>query len=376
MSVYKPNGKPFYLYDFQQRGIRFHGSTGCTTRREAERVEAEQRERAREALKVESGTEPLNLNQATARFWTETGQHYRGNYRETFDAALEWLVKELGADTLLRDIGKSQVAKAVARRRGEGVSNATVNRTVTEVLRRLLNAARRRWGQHVQEIEWKHHMLSEPKERIRELRTAEEEKIFAAMREDYHPILRFALMSGCRLAECVSLRHQDIDWGNRTITIHGKGDVVATIPLTSDLRELLWPLRGLHPEAVFTYVVAKARGRRRRGERMPITYEGLKTQWRRCKASASIEDFRFHDNRHTTATRLLRETGNLKLVQKLLRHSDIATTTKYAHASDDDLRQAMEAMEARQRQLENAPADGSETQSPDRIPTERRSKRK
>lgn len=349
MSIYRQHGSDVYSYDFQHRGVRFSGTTGCTSRREAERVEAAKREEARETVKVASGQTPLTINQATARFWSETGQRYRGNYHQTFDAALEWLVREIGPKTLLQDIGRAALSKAIARRRGEGVSNATVNRTVTEPLRRVLKTASIRWGQKVQDIPWKEFMLPEPKERVRELRTAEEETLFATMREDYHPILVFALLSGCRLGECVSLRWPDIDWGNRTITIRGKGDVVATIPLTSDIRKVLWALRGHHEDAVFTYVVAKARGERQRGERRPITYEGLKTQWRRCKTSAKIEDFRFHDTRHTTATRLLRESGNLRLVQRLLRHADIATTVKYAHASDHDLREAMEAMQANRR---------------------------
>ena len=48
-------------------------------------------------------------------------------------------------------------------------------------------------------------MLAEPRERIRELRADEEEALFAALRPDYHPIVRFALLTGCRLAECVGL---------------------------------------------------------------------------------------------------------------------------------------------------------------------------
>jgi site-specific recombinase XerC len=56
-------------------------------------------------------------------------------------------------------------------------------------------------------------------------------------------------------------------------------------------------------------------------------------------------DYRFHDNRHTAATSILRATGNLKAVQKLLRHSDVSTTAKYAHALIDDVRDAMEAGE-------------------------------
>ena len=50
MSVYKPKNSTIYLYDFQHRGRRFHGSTGQKTKREAERVET--RKRAEAALDI------------------------------------------------------------------------------------------------------------------------------------------------------------------------------------------------------------------------------------------------------------------------------------------------------------------------------------
>src|SRR5205823_5825862 len=89
-----------------------------------------------------------------------------------------------------------------------------------------------------------------------------------------------------------------------------------------------------------------------RGERYPITYSGLGTAWRRYGAAkAGIEDFHLHDLRHTAATRLLRDgKANIKVVQKLMRHEDIATTAKYAHAFDEDVLAAMEAeTQARQK---------------------------
>lgn len=88
-----------------------------------------------------------------------------------------------------------------------------------------------------------------------------------------------------------------------------------------------------------------------RGERYPITYEGLKTAWRRHGArKAGIEDFRLHDMRHTAAIRLGRK-ANIKVVQKLLRHTDIATTAKYMHVFDEDVRAAMEAETVSRREV-------------------------
>ena len=86
---------------------------------------------------------------------------------------------------------------------------------------------------------------------------------------------------------------------------------------------------------------------------LAIRIEHANLIWRRAKLDAKLLDYRFHDNRHTAATGILRATGNLKAVQKLLRHSDIATTAKYAHAMIDDVRDAMEAGEKSQTKSRN-----------------------
>jgi site-specific recombinase XerD len=100
---------------------------------------------------------------------------------------------------------------------------------------------------------------------------------------------------------------------------------------------------------VFTYVAARTRNGRVRGQRYPITRSGLKTQWKRIRAKAEVEDFRFNDFRHDFASKLLRKTGNLKLVKKALNHADIKTTVRYAHVLDDKLRAALEVVQGDQR---------------------------
>ncbi len=112
------------------------------------------------------------------------------------------------------------------------------------------------------------------------------------------------------------------------------------------------PLQGQHETAVFTYVCKKTRkcaksGRSlAKGRPLHNTYKVCPPHMRRAFARAGIEDFRLHDLRHTSATRTLRATGNLKLVQKLLNHSALSVTEKYAHADLTDLRAAMEATAA------------------------------
>ena len=108
---------------------------------------------------------------------------------------------------------------------------------------------------------------------------------------------------------------------------------------------LLAQERGKHPIYVFVYQCKRSRAQRRKGEFYPFSRHGWRKDWQRALEAAGIEDFRFHDLRHTAATRVLRATGNIKAVQKMLGHSDITTTARYAHVLMDDVRAAMEAAE-------------------------------
>ncbi len=86
-------------------------------------------------------------------------------------------------------------------------------------------------------------------------------------------------------------------------------------------------------------------GRERAGyKRYPITYSGIKTASRRLRKRAGVSGFRFHDFRHDVGTKLLRETGNLKLVQRALNHADIKDHDTLAHVLDKEVEAAMEAV--------------------------------
>ena len=119
-----------------------------------------------------------------------------------------------------------------------------------------------------------------------------------------------------------------------------------SVSITSDIRAILWPLRSDHPEFVFTYLAVRTRSGRVRGHRYPITYSGAKIAWRRLRKKAGVVGFRFHDFRHDLGTKLLRETGNLKLVQRALDHADLKTTLRYAHVLDSEVAAARETVAA------------------------------
>lgn len=360
MSVWKPKGSSLYRYDFWFGGHRFHGPTECTTRKEAKAVEAVERERAKALAKaMKRSRVSLLIDDVADRLWLEQGQHDAAP--DATKKNLARLIGFFGKTTPLTDIDHTKAKQMVAWRRGQRVSrrgkltqeeredlplitNATVNRSTTKVLQRLFTFAKAEGAVFDNEPKWEDIILPEPEERVRELQAEEADALTEVMRADYGPFFDFVRASGMRLKECVTLRWSEVNFGTRQIVRVGKGGRRVVFPITPAIRDILFPLQGQHPEFVFTYVAVYGNKRlgRVRGERYRLTYSGTKTAWQRLRTSSGLHDFRFHDFRHDFGTKLLRDSGNLKLVQKAMNHRDIKSTLRYAHVLDADVAAAVE----------------------------------
>lgn len=376
MSVYKHKNSPYYQYDFQVGGERFHGSTGETSRRAAEQKEAVEKKKAKAAVKAAKAAKggPLTIDAAAQRYWEEVGQYHAN--AETTNTDLERLVSYFGETKLMTDITDNDVSELVRWRRSQRawgkeedasgkpmrfVSAGTVNRSTTLVLKKLFTRAKIWRYTFPDEPIWKDHWLDEPRERVRELKKSEGSAIELATREDYEPVFAYERATGVRMNECL-IKWENVDWDTGRVETIGKGGKVVRTAITPTVKEILAPLVGHHPEWVFTYRAQRTiRGNsktpaRIKGQRYPITYDGLKSQWKRIRKKAAVENFRFHDFRHDVGTKLLRMTGNLKTVQKALNHSDIKTTTRYAHVLDEEVAADLEKLARSQRRKKRTDA--------------------
>ena len=208
------------------------------------------------------------------------------------------------------------------------ISPFTVNDT-TEQLKKLFTRAKA-WGVRFDhEPVWRDHWLDEPQERVRELHDDEGDRLDAAMRDDLAPFFAFAKASGLRLRECL-LRWSEVDWECRPDQEAREGRQAGHGADHVDIREILWPLRDHDPEHVFTYLASDEK----EGEWPALSAHlfGRQHRWRRLRkrpaSPASVSRLPARSSQQT-----VRETGNLKLVQRALNHADIKTTTRYAHVS-------------------------------------------
>jgi len=359
VSIYKRKGAKTFTFDFWVRGARFYGDTRCTERREAQQDEKQRKlDAAAKATVAAELDAPRTWGQASSRWFDEIGQHHKA--LDLTLLSLEWLSKEIGADRPLVEIDDNLVSRLVAKRRAQKrqvgrrkdrakqrpVSAATVNRTVTEPLRKVVLRAQKTWKVPVGDVDWSQHMLAEPQERVREASEGEESAVMGKLERGYDEAMQFAFDSGCRRMEVIALKKTDVDFFSRQFTVTGKGGKLRVIPMGDKLFAQLWRLKDTPTEYVFTYIAQRTvkRGNRliERGKHQPLTDAGLRSAQRRAIAASGVPNFRPHDTRHTNATRTLRA-SNLRVVQSLLGHRDVATTAKYAHAMVEDVRAALNA---------------------------------
>jgi len=145
------------------------------------------------------------------------------------------------------------------------------------------------------------------------------------------PIVEISIHSGMRQGELLGLRWKDVDFKGRIITLEKtKNGERRAVPMNDTVHRTLKTLPvHLHEELVFPGVS---------GDMLSHAFK------RACKR-AGIEDFRYHDLRHTFASHLTMGGTSLRAVQTLLGHKDLRMTMRYSHLSPEHLREAVTTLD-------------------------------
>lgn len=253
---------------------------------------------------------------------------------EKQEASAARLVTCLG-DVELSAVTPFGVERFKRDRQAGGAGPATVNRDLA-VLRHFFGLAAR-WGwvskAHAVTVrEMK--LLKEPPGRTRYLTGEEEGRLMAALekRPRMRRIVLAAILTGMREGEIIGLRREAVDLSAAEITLtKTKNNRVRRLPIGEVLH------------AVLKDALAASRGgfvfESRLGQ--PYAETGLRSGWKRVREAAKLGDVHFHDLRHSFATTLRRRGAGLDVIAKILGHSSLAMTQRYAHVEQHLVREAM-----------------------------------
>jgi len=333
----KRSGGIWWMH-MRHNGRRIQRSLGTTNKKSAQKIENRIKDEINEGKYFEK---LIGCNKTFSsmmdKFMAEHAPKVSPNTQKSYSSYLKHLNRFFG-ETKLVIIAPKNISEYKAVRYGEGVKPSTVNRELS-MLSKAFNIAVKEW-------EWlKDNPVSkvpkdkENNERDRWLTIDDEERILDNCPERLSEIVIFALNTGLRQDELLSLEWSRVNLSDKTILIQKtKSGKPRTIPLNQITLELLNKKFGEKVRSLQDVVFVNRAGKK-------MCASKLRKDFKKVLTNAEIEDFKFHDLRHTFATRLAQKGIDIYKIAKLLGHEDIKMTQRYAHHCPESLRSGVESLE-------------------------------
>lgn len=164
----------------------------------------------------------------------------------------------------------------------------------------------------------------------RPLAEVEVDRVLNAATGEMRDQILLALLTGLRAHEIAKIRGEDVT--EAQLYVEGKGEVRASLPTHPDV----WAMAQRYPASGYWFP-----GRADGHVSANLISQNVGKLFRSLGISGSI-----HRCRHTYGTRLLRDGANIRVVQRLMRHSSLATTEVYTQVTDGDMRDAIGRLSA------------------------------
>jgi len=237
----------------------------------------------------------------------------------------------------LAEITPKLIADYKARRYAAGLKPASINRELAS-LKKVFNLAVREWEWCRENPVSKVSMERENNQRGRWLSVEEEARLLHGCAPWLQELVTVALHTGMRMGEILALTWRGVDVSRRTVmVVRSKNGERRTIPVNDTVLSVLRQkstVRSLRTELVFCSQAFT-----------PMESGYLRRAFRLALGKAQIDDFHFHDLRHTFATRLVQAGVDLYKVQRLLGHKSPIMTQRYAHHYPESLREGVEILD-------------------------------
>ncbi len=337
MGLFKRNKVWWMTFTYQGQQVR--RSTGATDRRLAENILSKVKVQIVEGQFFERREEQdRTFGEMMDRYMKERAALKAPKSRLRDHAALTHLLP-LYKDKVLAAITPKLMAGYKTQRRLERAAPATINKEL-QLVRHAFNLAMREWEWCRENPMHRVSMEQVRNEVDRWLTSEEEERLMAASSPWLREIMVFALNTGMRQGEILNLQWQDVDFARGTlIVMKSKNGTRRTIPLNTKVFDLLAAKQSTSGTSCGPVFKTPLKNE------LQVRY--LVREFCEARNRAGIPDFRFHDMRHTFATRLVQRGVDLYKVQRLLGHKTSTMTQRYAHHSPESLREGVNVLDER-----------------------------
>lgn len=321
MALYRRGSSKIWWVDLtDSKGVRHRKSTKTENKQLAENFEKKFEKELYELTALGKRAE-RTLKDAVDRLLTEKKGK---DVAEEYGRQLAWWMEQMGADRKLYQIDRQLILDTIAIKEKEA-SGSTCNRYLA-ALRACLRLAHKKyeWIDKVPPF----FMYEEPKGRTRWLKPDEVLRLLKELPEHLVGPAIVALSTGLRRSVVTGLRWDQIDMNRRVISIEGesmKNGEELTIPMPDLVVQVVQQQIGKHHERVFTY-----------GGK-PFDRQGQET-WKAALRRAGIDDFRWHDMRHTWATMLTQQGVPDAVLMVLGAWKTAKMVRRYAHHNVDSIR--------------------------------------
>lgn len=233
-------------------------------------------------------------------------------------------------NALLSNITPEAIEQYRVKRKAGDISPATINRELA-CLKTLFNKAVE-WGKIENNPAVHVKKFKENNGRERFLTDDEMNRLVETASLNLKPILTIAMNTGMRKAEILSLQWKSINFQDRYISIEdSKSGKSRNIPMNDLVFETFRTMPKVHE---FVFYNRKTKG----------YIKDIKTAFKTACKRAKIKGFRFHDLRHSAASAMVRNGIDLVTVSKILGHSSIQMTMRYAHPTPENMQRAVDSL--------------------------------
>ncbi|MDA9982674.1 site-specific integrase [Gammaproteobacteria bacterium] len=274
------------------------------------------------------------FSELAVRFINEVLPKKSPHAASTQKAQILWWKEQLG-DYVLADVTPARITEGRDKlltgttKRGYQRSPSTVVRYMA-ALSHAFTIAVNEWGWLEDSPMRKVKKPTEPRGRVRFLSDDERERLLQACEKSdspyLYPVFVLAISTGMRQGEIMGLTWDAVDLHQGRITLHHtKNGEIRVVPLVGKALELLKDhakVKRIDTPLLFP------------GRAKPNKPIDLRSPWRAALKAAGIEDFRFHDTRHSTASYLVMNGASLAEVSEVLGHKSLEMVKRYAHLSE------------------------------------------